>query len=77
MMMLSPQFPSASVHMPLLNPVRIEAEYTRFECIRITVAAERHLVSSGKPCPDHQACRRLAFARWLFTTGRLTEAAQP
>src|SRR5207247_3715493 len=30
-----------------------------------TVAAERHLVSIDEPCPDHEQCRRLAFALWL------------
>lgn len=42
-----------------------------------TVVAEQHLVSPGQPCPDHQACRRLAFALWLRCTGRLSEADAP
>jgi hypothetical protein len=41
--------------------------------LRSTVVAERYLVASGQPCPDHQACRRLAFALWLRCTNRLSE----
>jgi hypothetical protein len=41
--------------------------------LRSTVVAERYLVLPGQPCPDHQACRRLAFALWLRCTRRLTE----
>ena len=40
---------------------------------KATRAAERHLVAPGQPCPDHQACRRLAFVHWLRCTGRLSE----
>jgi hypothetical protein len=49
------------------------AQNPLLECIRITVAAERHLVARAETCPDHQACRRLAFARWLRLTERTTE----
>jgi hypothetical protein len=49
------------------------AQNPLLECIRITMAAERHLVARAEPCPDHQACRRLAFARWLRLTERLTD----
>ena len=38
-----------------------------------TFAAEQHLVPWGQPYPDHQACRRLAFALWLRCTGRVSE----
>jgi hypothetical protein len=41
--------------------------------VMLTAAAERHLIGLGQPCGDHQACRRLAFALWLRTTGRLSE----
>jgi hypothetical protein len=37
------------------------------------MAAERHLVACAEPCPDHQACRRLAFARWLRLRARIRE----
>jgi hypothetical protein len=38
-----------------------------------TVAAERHLLEVDQFCPDHQQCRRLAFALWLRATDRLSE----
>ena len=41
--------------------------------VQLTAAAERHLLSIGAECPDHQVCRRLAFARFLHLRGRLTE----
>jgi hypothetical protein len=77
MMMISPQFPSSMVRQPPTNSSITEMEYTRLEHVQLIAAAERHLVSSGKPCPDHQVCRRLAFIRWLFMTGRLTEVFRP
>ena len=46
-------------------------EHACLEYIRLTAAAEAHLVSPAHPCPDHQACRRLAFARFLYLAGRL------
>jgi hypothetical protein len=52
-----------------------EDELSRLRCLQMTAAAERHLVGQAQPCPDHQVCRRLAFARWLHTTGRLRENA--
>src|SRR6266540_478782 len=48
-----------------------EDELSRLRCLQMTAAAERHLVGQAQPCPDHEVCRRLAFARWLHTTGRL------
>jgi hypothetical protein len=55
------------------HPRLTSAQNPLLECIRITMAAERHLVARAEPCPDHQACRRLAFARWLRLTARITE----
>jgi hypothetical protein len=48
-----------------------EKEYVLLEHVQLTAAAERHLVSAGTACPDHDACRRLAFARYLFLSRRL------
>ncbi len=45
--------------------------------VQAIAAAERHLVPLDRPCSDHQACRRLAFVRWLCATGRLSECAEP
>ena len=53
-----------------------EDELRRLIWLQATVAAEHHLVPRGEPCGDHQACRRLAFARWLGVTGRLVEGAE-
>jgi hypothetical protein len=55
------------------DPGFTSAQNPLLECIRITMAAERHLVARAEPCPDHQACRRLAFARWLRLAERLTD----
>jgi hypothetical protein len=44
--------------------------------VHATAAAELHLVPLDQPCPDHQACRRLAFAR-LRVAARLAESPQP
>ena len=52
-------------------------ELCRLIWLRGAVAAERHLVSLDQPCPEHQACRRLAFALWLYATHRLSEGDQP
>jgi hypothetical protein len=49
-------------------------ERRQLNCVKATVAAERQLLPPNQPCPDHQACRRLAFALWLFATGRLSDA---
>ena len=50
-----------------------ENEIRRLVWLSGTVAAERHLVSIDQPCPDHEHCRRLAFALWLRVTDRLSE----
>ncbi len=50
-----------------------ENEIRRLVWLRGTVAAERHLVPIDQPCPDHEQCRRLAFALWLRVTDRLSE----
>jgi hypothetical protein len=45
--------------------------------LRSSVIAERFLVPEGQPCPDHRACRRLAFALWLRCSGRLSDDDHP
>ena len=45
--------------------------------LRGAIAAERHLVPHDQPCPEHQACCRLAFALWLYATHRISEGGQP
>ena len=54
-----------------------ENEIRRLVWLSGTVAAERHLVSIDQPCPDHEQCRRLAFALWLRVTERLSEVTDP
>jgi hypothetical protein len=44
--------------------------------VQAIAAAERHLVPLDRPCVDHQACQRLAFALWLCASGRLSERAR-
>ena len=61
---------------PLLEPFNGET-CLRLCWLQITVLAERCLVPTGQPCPDHQACRRLAFALWLRCSGRLSESDGP
>jgi hypothetical protein len=56
----------------LLDPFS-EEEIRRLYWVRGTFAAEQHLVPWRQPCPDHQACRRLAFALWLRCTERISE----
>jgi hypothetical protein len=46
-------------------------ELARLQYVQLTAAAEQHLVSIGSSCPDHDACRRLAFARFLYLTHRV------
>ena len=48
-------------------------EARRLVWLEGTVAAERHLMPVDQSCPDHQRCRRLAFALWLRVTDRLSE----
>jgi hypothetical protein len=45
--------------------------------VSLSAAAERHLVSPGVVCPDHQVCRRFAFARYLYLTGRVRDDGGP
>jgi len=54
-----------------------ENEIRRLIWVSGTVAAERHLVPIDHPCPDHERCRRLAFALWLRITDRLSELTDP
>ena len=53
-----------------------ESEIRRLVWLRGIVAAERHLVPIDQPCPDHEQCRRLAFALWLRVTDRLSELSE-
>ncbi|MBV9322773.1 MAG: hypothetical protein JO352_03175 [Chloroflexi bacterium] len=57
---------------PLLEPFDGET-CLRLCWLQITVLAERSLVTRDQPCPDHQVCRRLAFALWLRCSGRLSD----
>jgi len=59
-------------HRLLLEPFN-EHEIRRLYWLWATVCAERHLVPTDQPCPDHTACRRLAFVLWLRCTDRLSE----
>jgi len=74
---------AAELSSPALAAVRgllapfSDDEVRRLYWLKLTWIAERHLVPPGQPCPDHQACRRLAFALWLRSTGRLSSTAQP
>ena len=67
--------PSIPEHQPAYTSFT-EGELLRLRCLEITAAAERHLVAETQPCPDHHACRRLAFALWLHRTGRLSEGTE-
>jgi hypothetical protein len=62
---------------PTLADLFTEDELRRLIWLRGAIAAERHLVPHDQPCPEHQACRRLAFALWLYATHRLSEGDQP
>ena len=53
-----------------------ESEIRPLVWLRGIVAAERHLVPFDQPCPDHEQCRRLAFALWLRVTDRLSELSE-
>ena len=50
-----------------------ENEIRRLVWLSGTVAAERHLVPIDQPCPDHEQCRRLAFAPWASASGVVRE----
>jgi hypothetical protein len=62
---------------PAIADLFTQDEVRRLIWLRGAVAAERHLVPHGQACPEHQACRRLAFALWLYATHRLSEGDQP
>ena len=64
-------------HTPTIADLFTEDELRRLIWLRGAVAAERHLVPRDQPCQEHQACRRLAFALWLYATHRLSEGDQP
>jgi hypothetical protein len=49
-------------------------ELSRLMAVEATIAAEQHLVPLDQRCPDHQACRRLAFGLWLRLTQRVAES---
>jgi hypothetical protein len=62
---------------PAIADLFTEDELRRLIWLRGAVAAERRLVPHDQACPEHQACRRLAFALWLYATHRLSEGDQP
>jgi hypothetical protein len=64
-------------HTPTIADLFTEDELRRLIWLRGAIAAERHLVPHDQACPEHQACRRLAFALWLYATHRLSEGDQP
>ena len=74
MLMLAAANPAPVVARELTDALFTEDE--RLICVHATAAAELHLVPLDHPCPDHQACRRLAFAR-LRVAARLAESPQP
>ena len=59
---LCPTEPRPDIHRTFLSAT----EHACLEYIRLTAAAESHLLPPAHPCPDHQLCRRLAFARFLY-----------
>jgi len=69
----------SSIRMPLT-----EDEQRQLMRVQAIAAAERHLVALDRPCVDHQACRRLAFALWALVGALLamtpwcsTDSSQP
>ena len=76
MLMLAAANPAPVVARELADTLFTEDERRRLICVHATAAAELHLVPLDHPCPDHQACRRLAFAR-LRVAARLAESPQP
>jgi hypothetical protein len=75
------KFPSRTQRSPAEHKLAqislTEDEQRHLRRVQAIAAAERHLVPLDRPCSDHQACRRLAFVRWLCATGRLSECAEP
>ena len=49
-------------------------ELSRLMAVEATMAAEQYLVPIDQRCPEHQACRRLAFGLWLRLTRRVAES---
>jgi hypothetical protein len=76
MLMLPAATESSVTHPEATEIVFTEDEQHQLSCVRLTLAAERHLARLGQLCPDHQACRRLAFARWLHVNRWLSEGAE-
>ena len=76
MLMLAAANPAPVVARELTDAPFTEDERWRLICVHATAAAELHLVPLDQPCPDHQACRRLAFAG-LRVAARLAESPQP
>ena len=76
MLMLAANNPTPVVAREPTDALFTEDEPWRLICVHAAAAAEFHLVPLDHPCPDHQACRRLAFAR-LRVAARLAESPQP
>jgi hypothetical protein len=76
MLMLPAASGSSAAHCQTTEIVFTDVQQRRLGYLQLTVAAERFLVPPGQPCPDHQACRRLAFARWLYVNRWLSEGAE-
>src|SRR6266851_10258523 len=51
-------------------------ELSRLMAVEARMAAEQYLVPLDQRCPDHQACRRLAFGMWLRLTQRVAEGIE-
>ena len=54
----------------------IPDELQRLMAVEATMAAEQYLVPLDQRCPDHRACRRLAFGLWLRLTHRVAEGIE-
>ena len=76
MLMLPAAIETSATRGQVTEIVFTEDEQHRLRCLQVTAAAERYLVPPGQPCPDHQACRRLAFARWLHVSHRLSDSTE-
>ena len=76
MLMLPAATETSVTHRRMPELLFTEDEQYRLRCLQVTVAAERWLVPPDQPCPDHRACRRLAFARWLHVRRPLSERAE-
>ena len=76
MLMLPAATETSATRRQVTEIVFTDDEQHRLRCLLVTAAAERYLVPPGQPCPDHQACRRLAFARWLHISRRLSDGSE-